>query len=333
MEYTPRDWMEGMDLAHTENGVLAMNLDNSSNNVVELMNLDAYARWCDNPNNLVDRMIPSFVLSPTSSSSASFSPFNWLNFSPYDSGVSQVDGGIMGSSSRGRDEVVFSLGENKLSFSKSFVDHDVNLIKFRENNQSQHYVVADVGKTVIPRPLIESLTERMLRALHLLREWSTEGILAQVWVPMKSGDEYILSTSQQPYLSDHQLFGYREVSKLFTFSTKSKLSSFQGLPGRVFTSRIPEWTSNVMCYNKSEYLRIKYANDHEVRGSIALPIFEDDSLERSCCAVLELVTMTEKSTFDLEMENVCRALEVSFLIMPHFFLYYIPLNILYQKAP
>lgn len=294
MEYTPRGWME---VAHAENDVSAMNLDISSNIVAELMNSDAYARWCDNPNNLVDQMIPSFVMSPPSSSSASFSPFNWLNFSPYDSGVFPVDGDIMGSSWRGRDE------------------------RDRDNNQSQHYAVADAGKTVIPRPLMEPLTERMLRALHLLKEWSTEGILAQVWVPMKSGDEYILTTSQQPYLSDHQLSGYRQVSKLFTFSTKSKLTSFQGLPGRVFTSRIPEWTSNVMYYNKAEYLRIKYANDHEVRGSIALPIFEDDSLGRSCCAVLELVTMTEKSNFDLEMENVCRALEVSFLIMSHFFLY------------
>ncbi|KAH6821432.1 hypothetical protein C2S53_006263 [Perilla frutescens var. hirtella] len=65
-----------------------------------------------------------------------------------------------------------------------------------------------------------------------------------------------------------------------------------------------------MYYNKTEYLRIKHAIDHEVRGSIALPIFDDNSLERSCCVVLELVTMTKKSNFDLEMENVCRALEV-----------------------
>ncbi|KAH6767395.1 hypothetical protein C2S52_018378 [Perilla frutescens var. hirtella] len=104
---------------------------------------------------------------------------------------------------------------------------------------------------------------------------------------MKSGDEYILSTYEQPYFLDQQLSGYHEVSKIFTFLAKSKLGSFSGLSGHVFITRIPEWTSNVMYCNKTGYLRIKHAIDHEVRGSIALPIFDDDSLER---AVLDDIT-------------------------------------------
>ncbi|KAI3678447.1 hypothetical protein L6452_37741 [Arctium lappa] len=108
---------------------------------------------------------------------------------------------------------------------------------------------------------------------------SGAGILAQVYVPIKEGDKYILSTCEQPYLLDQMLDGYREVSRGFTFFAEVK-------PG--------------------EYLRIDHAHNHEVQGSIALPVFEDDSNERSCCAALELVTMKEKSDFCEEIDHYAR---------------------------
>lgn len=294
--------MEGIDLPQLENVV---HLDNSSSGVAELMDFDPHSRWCDNLNNLLDQMVPSFAFSP----SPSFPPSNRLNF--YDSSMPLVDRDIMGNLFHGRDQIVSSSSENQFSFSRNFDDHDFNLIRARDKSQDQQHLIGDVGRIPISRPLMLSMVERMLRALYLLKARCTDKVLAQIWVPMKSGNEYVLSTFGQPYLLDNQLYGYREASKLFTFSIESKPGSFPGLPGRVFTSRIPEWTSNVMYYNKAEYLRIKHATDHEVRGSIALPIFEDDSFERSCCAVLELVTVKEKYNFDLEMDNVCRALEVS----------------------
>jgi len=120
----------------------------------------------------------------------------------------------------------------------------------------------------------------------------------------------VISTCDQPYLLDHILTGYREVSRLFTFPAEKRTGYYLGLPGRVFTSKVPEWTSNVGYYKKVEYLRVEHAVNHEVRGSIALPVF--DSPGMSCCAVLELVTTKEKMNFDAEMEIVCNALEVSF---------------------
>ena len=143
-------------------------------------------------------------------------------------------------------------------------------------------------------------------------------LLAQVWVPMRLGDQHILSTStcEQPYLPDEMLAGYREISRSFVFPTERRSGSFLGLPGRVFISKVPEWTSNVSYYNKVEYLRADHAAHHEVRGSIAVPVF--DSPEMSCCAVLELVTTKEKSNFNAELETVCNALQVS---IPFPFLY------------
>ncbi|KAI3459768.1 hypothetical protein Pfo_016433 [Paulownia fortunei] len=306
----PRGRMEGMDAGSTDNGVQGSNLEDSFSNAVELMNFDTYAGWCNSPSNLADQMFPSFALSPLTTTSTNFSPFDGLNFAHhYSSGISMVDGDIMGNSFVNGDKVMLHHVDSQLPFATNCADDGFDLIETRDKSSSQHNLIGDVGKSVIPRPPMQSLAEKMLRALNLFKEWSGGGILAQVWVPMQNGDRYILSTCEQPYLLDQTLSGYREVSRLFTFAAESKPGSFPGLPGRVFASKIPEWTSNVMYYNKAEYLRVQYAIDHEVRGSIALPVFEDDSLERSCCAVLELVTMKEKSNFDVEMENVCRALQ------------------------
>lgn len=174
---------------------------------------------------------------------------------------------------------------------------------------------------MIPRSPSQPLAERMLRALAMFKESSAAGILAQVWIPMKNGDQYVLSTCEQPYLLDQVLSGYREVSRKFTFDTEIKPGAIPGLPGRVFSSRIPEWTSNVLYYKEAEYLRVQYAVNHEVRGSIALPVFEDDACETPCCAVLELVTMKEKRNFDLEMDHVCQALQVhSYFLHALFFI-------------
>ncbi|KAG6741307.1 hypothetical protein POTOM_054540 [Populus tomentosa] len=64
--------------------------------------------------------------------------------------------------------------------------------------------------------LAPSLDERMLRALSLLKVSSGGRFLAQVWVPRRIGNQYMLSTTEQPYLLDEKLAGFREVSRTFT---------------------------------------------------------------------------------------------------------------------
>ncbi|KAJ0977086.1 hypothetical protein J5N97_012560 [Dioscorea zingiberensis] len=167
--------------------------------------------------------------------------------------------------------------------------------------------IPKISSDVIPRyrPSFY-LAEKMLRALSFLKESSAGGILAQVWMPVKHGDDYVLSTSEQPYLLDQILSGYREVSRAYTFSAREAPGLFPGLPGRVFMSGMAEWTSNVIYYNRFEYLRVDHAVNHDVRGSLAVPVF--DLTEGSCCAVLELVTTKEKTDFDTEIDSVCHAL-------------------------
>uniref|UniRef100_A0A0E0BHI8 RWP-RK domain-containing protein n=1 Tax=Oryza glumipatula TaxID=40148 RepID=A0A0E0BHI8_9ORYZ len=166
-----------------------------------------------------------------------------------------------------------------------------------------------VGIGSVPKPFDGvTLTERMLRALAMLKEASGgEAILVQVWMPVRNGEQHVLTTSDQPFLLDQKLTGYREVSRQFTFSAEEGPGLFPGLPGRVFMSGMPEWTSNVMYYHGSEYLRVDYATRHEVRGSLAMPVF--NSSGGSCCAVLEVVMTREKDNFCLEMVNVSNALQ------------------------
>uniref|UniRef100_A0A0E0F4J0 RWP-RK domain-containing protein n=1 Tax=Oryza meridionalis TaxID=40149 RepID=A0A0E0F4J0_9ORYZ len=168
-------------------------------------------------------------------------------------------------------------------------------------------VAAGIGS--VPKPFDGvTLTERMLRALAMLKEASGgEAILVQVWMPVRNGEQHVLTTSDQPFLLDQKLRGYREVSRQFTFSAEEGPGLFPGMPGRVFMSGMPEWTSNVMYYHGSEYLRVDYARRHEVRGSLAMPVF--NSSGGSCCAVLEVVMTREKDNFCLEMVDVSNALQ------------------------
>ncbi|KAL2506241.1 Protein NLP9 [Abeliophyllum distichum] len=306
----PRGQMESMAAQLMDNGETGSDLKDSLTNYAELMNFDVYAGWFNNPVNAGDQMFPPFAMSPISSTSTNFSPFDGLNFTEnYNSGVPMAEGDMTETSLSDGAQMMFQQMDSHFCFPMDSADYGVNTIESRVKSSSQRTSATDVGNIAIPRTPTPLLAEKMLRALNLFKEWSGGGILAQIWVPMKHGDQYILSTCEQPYLLDQTLSGYREVSRLFTFATESKPGSFLGLPGRVFTSKIPEWTSNVMYYNKAEYLRVQHAIDHKVQGSIALPVFEDDSYEVSCCAVLELVTTKEKSNFDSEMKNVCRALQ------------------------
>ncbi|CAK9184864.1 unnamed protein product [Ilex paraguariensis] len=277
------------------------------NNAGELMNFDTYAGWCSSPL-ATDQMLASYLLSPLHSMSMSYPPMDALSFKDQrTAGLPVTNGAIALDSFNCGDNRVFQQKDAQFGFPLDSADGDDSIAK--RGNSCQKKNISDMGSCMIPRSLGHPLAEKMLRALSLFKESSGEGILAQFWVPIKHGDQYILSTYEQPYLLDQMLLGYREVSRAFTFSAELKPGFFPGLPGRVFTSRVPEWTSNVMYYNKGEYLRVQHAVDHEVRGSIAVPVFESDSLEKSCCAVLELVTMKEKPNFDSEMGGVCHALQ------------------------
>lgn len=257
-------------------------------NSSELMNFDSFSPWFNSSPSATDVLFSQYGLSPSQPMMTTFG-------------------------AEPRAGLTRSLESSYLGEERPLVQETSSLIQHRSldnDDLSGKRRRVGGGFATIPRSLSHSLDEKMLKALSLFIESSSgsgEGILAQVWTPIKAGDQYMLSTCDQAYLLDPRLSQYREVSRKFTFASEANQCSSPGLPGRVFISGVREWTSNVRYYKRDEYLRIKHAIDNEVRGSIAIPILEPSGT--SCCAVMELVTSKEKHNFDLEMDSVCRALQ------------------------
>lgn len=81
---------------------------------------------------------------------------------------------------------------------------------------------------------------------------------------------------------------------------------------------MPEWTPNVQYYSVKEYPRLNHAVNYNVRGTVALPVFEPST--QSCVAVLELIMTSPRINYTSEVDKVCKALEVVPLLL--IFLFY-----------
>ena len=158
------------------------------------------------------------------------------------------------------------------------------------------------------------IKERMTQALRYFKESTEQHVLAQVWAPVKNGDQCLLTTSGQPFVLDphsNGLHQYRMISLTYTFSVDGESDGALGLPARVFRQKLPEWTPNVQYYSSREYSRLNHALHYNVRGTMALPVFEPSG--QSCVGVLELIMTSQKINYAPEVDKVCKALEVGFL--------------------
>lgn len=156
--------------------------------------------------------------------------------------------------------------------------------------------------------------EKFLQALDHIKKTERDGeVLVQLWVPMKRGDRLVLTTYSQPFTltsNSEKLVNYREVSTNYQFSAEENSGEALGLPGRVFIGRLPEWTPDVRYFTSYEYPRVNYAQLFDIRGSVALPVFDHGC--QSCLGVVELVMTTRKINYTFELENICNALQVRF---------------------
>ncbi|KAJ4906536.1 Protein NLP8 [Raphanus sativus] len=279
--------MDGLSFGSGVRNLMSDHMLNSSNSNSELMNFDSFSTWCNSPSYATDVLFAQYGLSTSQSM-----PFGAITSSPTLSGLTRSFHDLESSFHGEETSLVPEMSSGK-----------------RRRMTNQKNGLPNLMNSTIPRSLSHSLDEKMLKALSLFIEstGSGEGMLAQVWTPIKIGDQHMLSTCDQAYLLDPRLSQYREVSRKFTFASEANQCSFPGLPGRVFISGVPEWTSNVLYYKTEEYLRMQHAVDNQVRGSIAIPVLEASG--KTCCAVMELVTSKEKTNFDKEMDSVCRALQ------------------------
>ncbi|KAL4650396.1 hypothetical protein ACB092_01G085000 [Castanea dentata] len=153
--------------------------------------------------------------------------------------------------------------------------------------------------------------ERLMKAIEYIREFTRgKDVLIQVWVPVNRDGRRVLTTSNQPFAfgsSNPSLASYRDISADFHFAAEEDSKEVVGLPGRVFLGKVPEWTPDVQFFTKNEYLRVVHAQLYDVRGTLALPIFEHDS--SNCVGVIEVVMTAQQTKYGPEFESVCKALE------------------------
>ncbi|KAL3505495.1 hypothetical protein ACH5RR_035336 [Cinchona calisaya] len=156
-----------------------------------------------------------------------------------------------------------------------------------------------------------SVVDRLIKALGYIKDWSGEkNVLIQIWVPVNKGGRRVLTTNDQPFSLDlncPRLACYRDISVNYQFPTEDDSKESVGLPGRVFLGKVPEWTPDVQFFGRDEYPRVGHAQQYDVRGTLAVPIFEQGS--HNCLGVIEVILTTQKINYRLELESVCKALQ------------------------
>ncbi|KAJ8772798.1 hypothetical protein K2173_027975 [Erythroxylum novogranatense] len=156
-----------------------------------------------------------------------------------------------------------------------------------------------------------SVTERLMKAIWYIKDFTVDkDVLVQIWVPVNREGRRVLTTHDQPFALDpssRKLARYRDISVNYQFSAEENAKEFAGLPGRVFLDKIPEWSPDVRFFRSDEYPRVDHAQQHDVRGSLALPVFAQGS--RNCLGVVEVVMTSQKIKYSPDLESVRKALE------------------------
>ncbi|XP_050376630.1 protein NLP4-like isoform X2 [Argentina anserina] len=157
-----------------------------------------------------------------------------------------------------------------------------------------------------------SVLERLKMALVYMKDiMRDKNVLVQVWLPVNRGGRRVLTTNDLLSSLDSscpRLAKYHDISVKYEFSIGGNSKELvEGLPGRVFSAKVPEWTPDVRLFRRDEYPRVGDAKRYDVRGTFALPIFEQGC--QTCLGVIEVVTTTQKVQYQPELDSVCKALE------------------------
>ncbi|KAJ0900704.1 putative transcription factor Nin-like family [Helianthus annuus] len=156
-----------------------------------------------------------------------------------------------------------------------------------------------------------SVMERLVHAIDNIRHYTVDkNVLVQVWLPEIRDGKKVLSTSQRLFSLEFncpRLSKYRNISEGYHFPAEGDPKDSVGLPGRVFMEKVPEWTPDVRLFKVEEYPRVSHAKRHDVRGSLAVPVFGQDL--KDCIGVVEVIMTTQKTNYTLEIQSVCKALE------------------------
>lgn len=92
----------------------------------------------------------------------------------------------------------------------------------------------------------------------------------EAWIPRPNGS--VLEDSEVCYLSTENLRRFKSESAKFTFTPGS------GLPGRVWSSKQPEWIPDVSNQPETSFLRSRIARELGIKTAWGVPIIADDEV-------------------------------------------------------
>ncbi|CAL5341882.1 unnamed protein product [Camellia sinensis] len=147
----------------------------------------------------------------------------------------------------------------------------------------------------IPGFMIE---ETMTNSLRFLIESTAQYALSQISATVENLHQSALTTSLQPLVLDlhnNGLHRCKIASLIYMFSLDSGMGVDCGHHSHAFLLKLPFWNPNVQFYYRKEPVMLNHAQYYNVRGTLALPVFE--ASRQSCVGVLELIMTSQKISY------------------------------------
>ncbi|KAI8006283.1 Protein NLP7 [Camellia lanceoleosa] len=156
----------------------------------------------------------------------------------------------------------------------------------------------------IPGFMIE---ETMTNSLRFLIESTAQYALSQISATVENLHHSALTTSLQPLaldLHNNELHRCKIASLIYMFSLDCGMGVDCGHHSHAFLLKLPFWNPNVQFYYCKEPLMLNHDQYYNVRGTLALPVFETS--RQSCVGVLELIMTSQKISYAPEHVRVTK---------------------------
>src|SRR3990172_8673401 len=136
-------------------------------------------------------------------------------------------------------------------------------ISERKRAEEELRLLYGLTRSIVSSKDFNSALQLVLEEVCMAIGWD----FGEAWIPRPNGA--LLEYSHANYLSTNSLSRFKTESSQFTFTPDS------GLPGRVWSTKQPEWITDVSASSKTSFLRTRIAGESGLKTAWGLPIIAD----------------------------------------------------------
>ena len=130
----------------------------------------------------------------------------------------------------------------------------------------EHFVLFNKLIPAITRAVnIDQAMEEVVRIICVSTNW----ILGEIWAPHDHG--LFLRWKAAWPISDHELVKFIEFSRSFIFAPG------EGMPGRIWLTKKPEWEDDVSKTSESSFLKAKFAEESGIKAAFGFPVLDSQN--------------------------------------------------------